>query len=312
MHYTGGCHCGALEITVDTDLDPATIEVRECQCTFCRKHGSKAIADPNGQATLTVNDPNALRRYTFGLKTAEFILCATCGVYVAAITNAEPKRPQRRAVIIINALDDREKFNAPPTPSVYDAEDTATRIARRAEKWMPITITGQHPAHDVAIRPATPADADAITRLLQASYPPLMAPAYDPQVLAAALPVMTRANRKLLGSGTYYVVQANDDQIVGAGGWTHDRPGTGELTPGLAHIRHFATHPNHTGKGIGRTIYDQCQSAARAEGVTEFECYASLNAEPFYAALGFERVRPIEVPMGPDLAFPSILMHRQV
>ncbi len=308
MHYTGGCHCGALEIALDTDLDPATIEVRECQCSFCRRHASRAIADPDGQATLAVNAPDALRRYTFGLKTAEFMLCATCGVYVAAVTNTQP----RRAIIIVNALTDREKFTAPPKPSVYDDEDQAARTARRAARWTPITIIERSPARDVALRPAIPADADGVSALMQASCPTLMAPAYDAEVLAAALPLMTTANRKLLGSGTYYVVQATDGEIIGAGGWTHDRPGTGELTPGLAHIRHFATHPDHTGKGIGRTIYDQCQSAARAEGITQLECYASLNAEPFYAALGFERVRPVAVPMGPDLAFPSVLMHREI
>ena len=169
---------------------------------------------------------------------------------------------------------------------------------------------------DHTLRPAVATDAAQVTALLEASYPPLMAPAYDPAILEVALPMMTRANRKLLGCGTYYVVETASGQIIGeiigAGGWTHDRPGTGELTPGLAHIRHFATHPNHLGQGIGRAVFDQCKTAASADSVTQFECYASLNAEPFYAALGFQRVRPVDVPMGPDLAFRSILMQRTI
>ena len=32
----------------------------------------------------------------------------------------------------------------------------------------------------------------------------------------------------------------------------------------------------------------------------------------FYAALGFVRIGPIDVPMGPKLDFPSILMEREI
>lgn len=56
----------------------------------------------------------------------------------------------------------------------------------------------------------------------------------------------------------------------------------------------------------------ECAAAARRAGAGRFECYASLNAEPFYMALGFKSVRRIEIPMGPRLAFPSILMTRSI
>jgi hypothetical protein len=37
-------------------------------------------------------------------------------------------------------------------------------------------------------------------------------------------------------------------------------------------------------------------------------CFSTLNAEPFYRASGFDAVGLIDVPMGPSLTFPGVLM----
>lgn len=158
------------------------------------------------------------------------------------------------------------------------------------------------------IRVATPNDGDSVTALLQASYPVLMRDAYEQSVLGAALPMMTVAQPGLLQSGSYYVADAGDGLIVGCGGWTRERPGTGEVVAGLAHIRHFGVHPEWTRQGIGQSIYTRCRDDARAAGVESFECYSSINGEAFYAALGFARVERIEVEMLDGLRFPSIRM----
>ncbi|MCG8356782.1 MAG: GNAT family N-acetyltransferase [Kiloniellales bacterium] len=165
---------------------------------------------------------------------------------------------------------------------------------------------------EVTVRVATPDDGPAVTALLEASYPTLMGPAYEKEVLEAALPSMTQANASLLSSGTYYLAERQDGGIVGAGGWTRERPGSGDVTPDLAHIRHFATHPGWTGRGIGRAIYAQCEAAARQHDLRRFECFASLNAVPFYAALGFAALRQVEVPMALGLSFPAVLMARPI
>jgi GNAT superfamily N-acetyltransferase len=158
------------------------------------------------------------------------------------------------------------------------------------------------------IRVAGPDDADAVTEVLTASYPVLMDGAYDMATLAAALPHMVRANPTLLASGTYYLAETADGTAVGCGGWTHERPGTGEREDGLAHIRHFATRPDRTGQGIGRALFEICVGAATGEGVHRFEVYASLNAEGFYRALGFETIEPLDIPMGNGAVFPSLRM----
>lgn len=164
----------------------------------------------------------------------------------------------------------------------------------------------------ISIRVATSPDDTPVSKLLKASYPVLMTESYEPAVLAAALPLMTQANPKLLSSGTFYLCESKDQHIVGCGGWTRERPGSGEVIPERGHIRHFATHPDWVGRGIGRAIYDRCEEEARLAGIRQFECFASLNAEGFYASLGFETVGRIEVQMAPDLTFPSILMERAI
>ncbi|MGI9475440.1 MAG: GNAT family N-acetyltransferase, partial [Hyphomicrobiaceae bacterium] len=131
-----------------------------------------------------------------------------------------------------------------------------------------------------------------------------------PDVLAVAVPLMTRANPALLGSGTFYVAETADHQIVGCGGWTMQRPGTGEIVDGLAHIRHFATHPDRTGNGIGRALYDTCAREAKHAAVSRFECFASLNAQEFYMALGFEPIGRINISIGPGVDFQALHMQR--
>jgi N-acetylglutamate synthase-like GNAT family acetyltransferase len=164
---------------------------------------------------------------------------------------------------------------------------------------------------DFRIRRAESADFAGVDALLQASYPVLMAASYEPSVLASTLPLMVRANPRLLASGTYYVAESNQGMIVGCGGWTAQPPGSEVSTPGIAHLRHFGTHPDWLRRGIGRLIYERCEIDARNAGISQFECNASLNGEPFYAALGFERIALVDVPMGGDVLMPGAHMRRR-
>ncbi|WP_428339213.1 GNAT family N-acetyltransferase [Mesorhizobium amorphae] len=93
-----------------------------------------------------------------------------------------------------------------------------------------------------------------------------MRTSYDPAVLDAALPLITRANPALLSAGTYYLAVDDIDIAVGGGGWSWERPGSSEVTPGLAHIRHFATRPEWLGRGVGSALYGRCEEDARWSG----------------------------------------------
>lgn len=137
--HSGGCHCGNIRLSFSTALDPAQLEIRACQCSFCTRHGSRAAADPNGRLVVSVEDRQRLRAYRFGLRTADYLLCGECGVYVAAIAG---EGDDATAIVIVNALDDRERFSREPIPVRYDAETREQRLARRRSAWMPVEIKG--------------------------------------------------------------------------------------------------------------------------------------------------------------------------
>jgi N-acetylglutamate synthase-like GNAT family acetyltransferase len=165
---------------------------------------------------------------------------------------------------------------------------------------------------EFAVRLASQADAPAVSHLLQASYPALMADSYEPEVLKVALTRMTNAKPVLLDSGTFYVAHTNSDQVIGCGGWSLDRPGSSETIRHLGHIRHFATHPNWLRHGVGRQIFSRIETQAALAEVREFQCFSSLNAIPFYAALGFSVQCHTQVAMGADFNFPVALMRRSI
>jgi GNAT superfamily N-acetyltransferase len=162
------------------------------------------------------------------------------------------------------------------------------------------------------IRVARPADSEAVSALLAASYSSLLAEHYDSNTLGRGLPFMTAANPTLLASGTYYVAEGKAGNLVGCGGWTKARPGNGEVIEGEAHIRHFATHPEWVRRGVGTSLLARCFSDARLLGIRKLHCFSTWNAERFYRAFGFDTVGPIDVPMGPSLTFPGVLMSREL
>ena len=135
--HIGGCHCGNIRLQFSTELDPSQIQVRACQCSFCIKHGSRAVADPDGRLIISVKDIKRLCKYRFGLRTADYLICGECGVYVAAIAGND----DARAIVIINALDDQRLFSREPTPVDFDMESRVQRQARRRLRWMPVEMS---------------------------------------------------------------------------------------------------------------------------------------------------------------------------
>jgi N-acetylglutamate synthase-like GNAT family acetyltransferase len=162
-----------------------------------------------------------------------------------------------------------------------------------------------------SVRVADLQDKDAITSLLEASYAKLFAPRYAPQVLARAPPIMTKANTRLLTSKAYYVAHVGG-QLVGCGGWSRESPGSGEITEGTAHIRHFATHPDWLRRGVGRSLLCRCLEETVKLGIRRLECHSSLVAVEFYLATGFKVVRPLTMKLAPGISIDGVLMRREL
>ena len=86
MHrFEGGCHCGNLSYVFETTADLEALGLRACMCTFCRRHGARNTSDPKGSVRIWVRDGAKLNRYSFGLRTADFLLCRECGAYIGAM-----------------------------------------------------------------------------------------------------------------------------------------------------------------------------------------------------------------------------------
>ncbi len=138
-HLEGGCHCGNIKVVYRTDIAPEDAKPRACQCSFCRKHNTRAVSDPSGSLAITVSHGSALSRYRFGLGSAEFLICRTCGVYVAAFM-ADPDDGHGYATLMANALDAQGRYS-PAVPTVYDNEDEAGRRERRRQRWTLATLS---------------------------------------------------------------------------------------------------------------------------------------------------------------------------
>jgi hypothetical protein len=137
MLHSGGCHCGNISVRLRLSRAPERMPLRSCSCSFCRAHGTRTLSDRDGQAEITATDWSLVERYRFGSRTADYVVCRRCGVYVAAVCETSSGL---RAVINTNCLDDRAAFTQTPTAPDYEGENTAARLARRASNWMPVTV----------------------------------------------------------------------------------------------------------------------------------------------------------------------------
>jgi GNAT superfamily N-acetyltransferase len=171
---------------------------------------------------------------------------------------------------------------------------------------------------DWDVRPATIADANQTAKLLSESFYTILPQNYDQDTLSVTLPFITTPRQQLLTCGTWYVVEDPvTKDIVGCGGWTLRAPANSNATNSteipVPNLRHFATHPGWTRKGIGKALWKRTwRDISDAVGAdSPLEVYSTLTAEPFYASFGFVPVRRVEVPMGKDCLFPVIFMRRE-
>jgi hypothetical protein len=132
--FEGRCHCGNVAFVFEASAGLDVLGLRADQCSFCRAHSARATSDPNGAIHLSVREAAKLARYRFGLRTADFLVCAECGVFIGALM-----RENERQWITVNA----NAFRPPPpadfpiSPVDYDSEDISSRLARRKARWTP-------------------------------------------------------------------------------------------------------------------------------------------------------------------------------
>lgn len=137
MRGEGQCHCGSIRTTFDTSKPPSELGVRECQCSFCRRHQAVNTSDPQGSFRVD-GKAAGVERYRFAMRTADFLICRTCGVYFAAVIGMGDRMFSTMNVAGLGMAD----FMAlEPGPYDYGDETQAERIARRNTRWTPTRFT---------------------------------------------------------------------------------------------------------------------------------------------------------------------------
>lgn len=132
--YPGACHCRNLQVRLESDKTPVELGARRDTCSFCTKHHAVYTSDPTGRVHLACREVSLVERYRFGTRTAEFLLCKTCGVFVAA-TMPEPAV----AVVNVNVLEACAAFLAQPIAALdVEGESVEQRLARRRARWTPV------------------------------------------------------------------------------------------------------------------------------------------------------------------------------
>ena len=134
MRIDGTCHCGNIIFALDWEPDPSEIPARACGCSFCVKHGGVWTSNPHGTLQVTVKDPSARSIYNFGTKTADFHVCARCGI-VPVVTSRIDGHVY--AVVSVNAFEGVEPSRLRRSPANFDGEGTDSRLERRKRNWIP-------------------------------------------------------------------------------------------------------------------------------------------------------------------------------
>jgi hypothetical protein len=134
---TGSCHCGNITFKLRWEPEPQQIPARACTCTFCTKHGSVWTSCPTGSLAVSIRTSSSAFRYSFGTGTAEFHVCSACGVVPVVTSTIGGKL---YAVVNVNTFENVAPTLLRRTSATFDAEDEATRLARRARNWIPSVV----------------------------------------------------------------------------------------------------------------------------------------------------------------------------
>jgi len=133
----GACHCGAVKVEMQLSGPADEVLLRRCGCSFCRRVGALAYSDPQGHAHIDGRLAD-ISLYQFGEEAADFVICHTCGVFVAAISD-DGERP--RCVVNVPGIAPDVAAGLDSVPLQAAGEDRAGRKQRHAARWMPVTFS---------------------------------------------------------------------------------------------------------------------------------------------------------------------------
>jgi hypothetical protein len=129
----GKCHCGNIYFSLTWEPDPAEIPNRACTCSFCIKHGGVWTSNPSGALKISIKDSSLVSTYAFGTRTAEFKVCARCGVVPVVTSQIDS---HLYAVVSVNAFEGIDQSLLRRASASFDGEGKDSRLARRKRNWI--------------------------------------------------------------------------------------------------------------------------------------------------------------------------------
>ncbi len=133
MKFEGKCHCANITFVLHWDGEAADLTTRACTCSFCSHHGAVWTAPSGASLRIAIVDEALVSRYAFGTKTAEFHVCARCGVVPVASSIIAGKR---YAVVNVNTLVGVKPSLLASATANFDGEGVETRLSRRTRTWI--------------------------------------------------------------------------------------------------------------------------------------------------------------------------------
>ena len=85
MNYKLNCHCGSVELEVETDLK----NIKQCNCSICKRKNAKMNLISKDSIKV-IKGENNLSSYKFNTMIAEHFFCKTCGIYTHHNRRSDP------------------------------------------------------------------------------------------------------------------------------------------------------------------------------------------------------------------------------
>ena len=133
MLINGRCHCGNISFKLMWEPEPKEIPARACDCSFCTKHGGVWTSCNAGSLKVSVGNPSLVSKYSFGTNTAQFHICARCGI-VPVVTSLIENHIY--AVVSVNAFEGVDPSLLKRASASFKTEDEKTRLSRRKKNWI--------------------------------------------------------------------------------------------------------------------------------------------------------------------------------
>ena len=130
----GSCHCDNIQFDLEWPDNAPQIGVRECGCSFCQKHGGAWTSHRDAKLDVRIAADALVSRYRFGTATADFYVCAKCGVAPFVVSSIDE---HLYAVVNVNTFAANPAVSFSHSSTDFDGEDVGNRLERRRRSWIP-------------------------------------------------------------------------------------------------------------------------------------------------------------------------------